>query len=124
MKWLNKHIVVISFIWWLTQGTVLLLNEIRVCLERNYLDHFFLTISICLIITSCLLLIRTNKIVLSLSILLLLYSIFTLFAMTLLFFMEAHGHIFFNICISFVIPMINIFLSILLMLNARKEIKD
>lgn len=116
MKWLNKYIVVISFVWWLMQGTLLFINEIRVWLELNSFDRFFLTISICLITTSCLLLIRKNKIVLLLGILLLSYSIFTLFAMALLFFMEAHGqYIFFAICLCFVIPIINIFLSVMLL---------
>jgi hypothetical protein len=120
MKWLNRNIKVISFVWWLMQGVVLLLNEIRIWLKHNYLDCDFLIISISLIVTSCLLLIKNNKIIMSLGILLLLYSIFAWFVMGLLFFMEAHGYIFFNICLCFIIPIINIFVSVMLLLTRNK----
>lgn len=118
MKWINKNIVIISFIWWLMQGVFLLLNEIRVYYENkeHLIDSLFI-ISIGLIIISCLLLVRKSKIVLLLGILLLLYSIFTMFFMTILFFMEAHGNILLNICLCFVTPIINVLISVTLLKN-------
>jgi hypothetical protein len=121
MKWLNINIKVTSSVWWLIQGVGLLLNEIRVWLVHNYLDHTFLITSITLIVIACLLLIKNNKVVLLLGILLLLYSVFVLFAMGVLFFMEAQRqYILFAICLCFIIPTINIFLSVILLSKTNK----
>lgn len=123
MRWLNKHIVIISFIWWLMQGVLLLLNEIRVYYyvdNKNGVDWFFISVSFFLIITSFLLLIKNRKFILFLSGLLLLYSIFVMYAMTVLFFMEANTrYILVAIFLCFVAPILNIFVSIVLLINKR-----
>jgi len=125
MKWLLNNIKIISFVWWLMQGVLLLLNEIRVWSEHNYLDRDFLIVSICLIVISFLLIVRNYKINIFCGIVLFLYSIFVLFAMGILFFMEAQRqYILFAICLCFIIPIINILLSIFLLSALRKEIKE
>ncbi len=124
MKWLNDKIIVISFVWWLLQGVLLLLNELRVWLVYNYVMSSFLVLSICLIIVSFLLWLKNRKIVLLLSISLLLYSVVSLIFLCVLFVLESHGN---NWTVIFlVVPILNILLSTLLMLmlrSSRKEIK-
>jgi len=122
MKWLNDKILVTSFIWWLLQGVLLLLNELRVWFEHNYLMPSFFSISICLIVISLLLWhIKNKKIILFLSILLLLYSLASLIFLSLLFlFWTRHNWL----GIFLVVPILNIFLSVLLMNRClRKEIE-
>lgn len=123
MKWLNKHIIIVSLIWWLMQGVLLLLNEIRVYYyvdNKNGVDWFFIFVSIFLIITSFLLLIKNRKFILFLSGLLLLYSTFLMYAMTVLFFMEANTrYVWVDIFLCFVVPILNIFVSVVLLINKR-----
>jgi CHASE2 domain-containing sensor protein len=122
MKWLNDNIIFISFVWWLLQGVSLLLNELRVWLEHNYLTHFLFVLGICLVVISFLLwFIKNKKIILLLGILLLLYSIISLIFLSILFILESHGN---NLVgIFLVIPILNILLSILMIRQAKKEIK-
>jgi hypothetical protein len=123
IKWLNNNIIVISFVWWLLQGVLLLLNELRVWLEYNHLTSSFFVLSICLIVISFLLwLIKNKKIVLLFSILLLLYSVVSLIFLSILFVLESHGN---NLVgMFFVVPILNILLSILMLRVLRKEIKE
>ena len=116
MKWLDNKIIVISFVWWLLQGILLLLNELRVWFEHNYLMPSFFVISICLIAVSFLLwLVKNKKIVLLLSVLLLSYSVVSLIFLGLLFVLESHGSNWLGIFL--LIPISNIILSIFLMLS-------
>ena len=123
MKWLNDKIIVASFIWWWLQGVLLLLNELRVWFEHNYLMPSFFSIIICLIVISLLLWhIKNKKIILFLSILLLLYSLASLIFLSLLFVLESHGNDW--VAIFLAVPILNIFLSVLLMNRClRKEIE-
>ena len=121
MKWLDDNLRVISFVWWLLQGFLLLLNELRVWFEHNYLTYSILLLSICLIAVSFLLwLVRNKKIVLLFSFLLLLYSVLLLVFFSVLFILESHGNKL--VGIFFVVPILNILLSILMLGNLRKEI--
>jgi hypothetical protein len=118
MKCLKNNIKIIALSWFLIQGILLLLNNLRVYFEnKNHFIDFLFIISICIIIISLLLLIKNKKIIILSGVLLLLYSIFALFAMALLFLLEAHSHILFNICLCFIIPIINIFVSVMLLLK-------
>ncbi len=93
MKSLNKNIRIIALFWFLIQGVLLLLNEIRGYYyvdNKNAIDWFFIYMSVFLIIISFLLLIKNRIISISVAIVLFLYSVFTVFVMGLLFFMEAH----------------------------------
>ena len=110
MKWLDNKIMVISFVWWLLQGSLLLLNELRVWFEcGHYGPTSFILLNISLIVVSFLLFYIKNKyiilllsvllfyvrkkyIVLLLSILLFLYSIVSLIFCTIVFVLESQGH--------------------------------
>ena len=118
MKWLNDNIKLIASIWFLIQGIILVLNEIRVYYvdKNDGIDCFFISTSVLLIITSFLLRIKNRKIILFLSGLLFLYSIFVMYAMAVLFFMEANN-LFFSIILCFIIPILNTFFSIVLIRN-------
>ena len=125
MKWIYKNIKIISLIWWLLQGIILLLNNIRVYFEhRNHFVDSLFIISICLIFVSFLLwLIKNKKIVLSIGILLLLYSVVSLVFLGLLFVMESHGNNWLGLFL--LIPVLNILLSIFVILSALKiKIKE
>lgn len=120
---LNDKITAISFVWWLLQGALLLLNELRVLFEYNYLNPSFFALSIFLVVISFLLrCVKNRKIVLLLSLLLLLYSVVSLIFLSALFILEARNN---WIKIFLVVPILNILLSILLMYRSlRKEIKE
>lgn len=128
MKWLNKYIVNISFIWWLIQGLLLLLNSLRMYCEYydkgksidTFYIYFFL-VSISLIIISFSLLVKNRKVVLFLSILLLFYSLFAMGLMGLLFLWWGWRHLLISIIFCLVIPMLNLFFSIKLIINIRKR---
>lgn len=123
MKWLNDNIMVISFVWWLLQGILLLLNELRVLFEYNHSTFSFFALCICLIVISFLLwYIKNKKIILLLSILLLLYSVASLIFLSILFILGSRNN---WVGIFLVIPVLNILLSTLLILRmSRKEIKE
>ena len=109
MKSLNNNIRIIAPVWFLMQGVLLFLNEIRVYYyvdNKNGIDWFFIYVSVFLIVTSLLLLIKNRKIILFLSGVLFLYSIFVMYAMAVLFFMEANN-VFLSIVLCFVIPVLN-----------------
>ena len=118
MKWLNKNIVIISFAWWLIQGVLLLLNEIRVYFKNS--NHFTLSIfviGIGLIIISFLLFIRNKQVRLSLGIILFLYSIVSLVTtMMLLLWWGRH----LTLWLFLLVPIINIILSIKLVALKRQ----
>lgn len=119
MKSLNNNIRAINLFWFLTQGLLLLLNELRVYYyvnNKDNVDCFFISMSGFLIITSLLLLIKNRKLILFLGGLLLLYSIFVMYAMAVLFFMEANS-IFLSIILCFVIPILNTIFSFVLIRN-------
>jgi LPXTG-motif cell wall-anchored protein len=85
MKWVNKNIATISFVWWFIQGLALSLNSLRCFLEYNELYPKQLIIGIVLIVVAGLLFIRKKKIRLFLSSMLVLYSVISLvFVMLLL----------------------------------------
>jgi len=109
MKWINQNIKLISFVWFLVQGILLLMNEIRCLLElKKIVAPAIFVISICLIVVSLLLFIRNNKIELSVSLLIILYSIVSLLFIlwVLLFWGIRLGDWLFLL-----IPLINIILS-------------
>ena len=127
MKWLNKHIVFISFVWWLLQGLLLLLNGVRVFCKYyqgeslNADNIFYLLVSISLIISSFLLLGKNRKVIYLLSMLLLFYSLFAMSLMGLLFLWWGWRHLLISIIFCLVIPMLNLFFSIKLIINIRKR---
>ena len=119
MKSLNNNIRIIAPVWFLMQGVLLFLNEIRVYYyvdNKNGIDCFFIYVSVFLIVTSLLLLIKNRKIILFLSGVLFLYSIFVMYAMAVLFFMEANN-VFLSIVLCFVIPVLNTVFSFVLIRN-------
>lgn len=114
MKSLNNNIRIIALFWFLIQGIILVLNNVRVYFEcgRHPIDNFF--IAGCFLITMSLLLLIKNRIIsVSVAILLFLYSVFTVFFMGLLFLLEARNMLF-AIFVCFVIPFLNTFFSIVL----------
>jgi len=125
MKWLNKKIIVVSFIWWLLQGVLLLLNELRVLFEYdNYSTFSFFVLGVSLIVISLLLwYVKDKTIILLLSTLLLIYSITQLFFFGILLFFFGQRNNWNGLFL--LIPIFNILLSIFLMLkNLSKEIKE
>jgi len=118
MKWLNKNIEIISFTWWLIQGVLLLLNEIRVYYEYNKdsFDSLFF-IGIGLIIISFLLFIKNKQVILFLGIILLLYSIVSLVTIMFLLLWAWRLTIFW---LFLLIPIINIILSFKLVALKRQ----
>lgn len=114
MNWLNRNIKVISVAWWLIQSILILINEIRVFREYNYVMFPFLATSIGLLFASLLLWIfQNNKIIIFSGIILLFYSITSLIFLSLLFVMESHGNYLAGLFIF--IPIINILLSVVLL---------
>lgn len=123
MKSLNDNIRIIALFWFLMQGIILELNRVRVYFEygSKIIDNIFI-IGVFLIVISLLLAIKHRKSLILLGIALFLYSVFTVFFMGLLFFMEANTrYIWGAIFLCFVIPIINVFLSVLLLLAAVKR---
>jgi hypothetical protein len=112
MKWVSNNIKVISSVWWLIQGVLLLLNEIRVWLEYNIYKPSLLIISIGLIVISFLLFIKNNRIILFLSIVLFLYSVVSLIFLTLVFLVGSPKSHWLGLFL--LIPVMNILLSIIL----------
>lgn len=127
MKWLNKNIVYISFIWWLIQGLLLLLNGVRLYWEFDRVklkdtdDMLFVSIGLILIIVAFLLLIKNRKVVLVLSILLLLYSLYAMGLMGLIFLWWGLSNLLFSIIFCLTIPILNLYFSIKLLVNIRKR---
>jgi len=111
MKWINKNIKMISFVWFLIQGVLLLLNEIRCFIEcKNAFTLEVFVISICLIVVSFLLFIKNKKIIVFLGIVLLLYSIVALFFLTLLFLIASPSSYWLGLFL--LIPILSIILSV------------
>ena len=121
MKWLDNKIMVISFVWWLLQGSLLLLNELRVWFEYNDFGPIsFILINISLIVVAFLLLYVKNKyIILLLSILLVLYSIRFLLICILLV-LKSGWKI--ELIPFLLIPILNVFLSYKLMARSLKRL--
>lgn len=117
MKWLKQHIKTISLIWFLMHGILLLINEIRVYFEHNYLMYSFLIVSICLIVVSLLLFVKNKKIFVALRVLLLLYSIISI---GFIFLLLLNWGIHLAHWLFLLIPIINVFLSMLLLLKKSK----
>lgn len=114
MKWLITNIKVIAILWWLSQGVLLFINELRVLHEYNSLSSPLLfCLSIVLIIISILIsTVRNGRLILYLNVVLFLYSVFSFIFLLLIFVMEAQGN---NLLIlALIIPLINMFLSITL----------
>jgi len=123
MKYLLNNIRIISFTWWLIQGILLLLNEIRCLLEYKYIIiPGVLVTSICLIVISFLLFVKNNKIFLFLGIVFFLYSIASLIIFTWIFFLASPQS--YWVGLFFLIPALNILLSIFMLIIIRKKIKD
>jgi hypothetical protein len=118
MKWINKNIVTISFVWWLIQGILLLLNEIRVYFENsNHFTFSIFVIGIGLIIVSFLLFIKNYKIRLLLSLLVILYSIISLIVLTLIFLVASPSSYCF--ALFHLGPILNLILSVKLILKKQ-----
>ena len=122
MKWLDNKIMVISFVWWLLQGSLLLLNELRVWFEcGHYGPTSFILLNISLIVVSFLLFYIKNKyIILLLSILLFLYSIVSLIFCILLLLLESRGEI--VLALFLLIPIFNVLLSSNLVMRGLKRL--
>lgn len=127
MKWLNKYIAYISFIWWLLEGLLLFFNGIRLYCEFDRMnlkdtdDMLFVSIGLLLIIIAFLLLIKNRKVVLVLSILLLLYSLYAMGLMGLVFLWWGLSNLLFSVIFCLTIPILNLFFSIKLLVNIRKR---
>ena len=121
MKWLDSKIMVISFVWWLLQGSLLLLNELRVWFECGYFGPpSFTILNISLIVVAFLLLYVKNKyIILLLSILLVWYSIRFLLICILLV-LKSGWKI--ELIPFLLIPIFNVFLSYKLMIRSLKRL--
>ena len=121
MKWLDNKIMVISFVWWLLQGSLLLLNELRVWFECGYFGPpSFTILNISLIVVSFLLFYVKNKyIILLLSILLVWYSIRFLLICILLV-LKSGWKI--ELIPFLLIPIFNVFLSYKLMIRSLKRL--
>ena len=114
MKWIFNNIKIISFFWWLIQGILLLLNEIRCLLEfKRIVIPETLVTSICLIVISFFLLVKNNKIILFFSIVLFLYSIASLIILTWVGLIATVQNDW--VWLFLLIPVMGILLSILLM---------
>ena len=122
MKWLDNKIMVISFVWWLLQGSLLLLNQLSVWFECGYFGPpSFTILNISLIVVSFLLFYIKNKyIILLLSILLFLYSIVSLIFCILLLLLESRGEI--VLALFLLIPIFNVLLSSNLVMRGLKRL--
>mgnify|MGYP001640790760 CR=1 FL=1 len=117
MKSFNNNISIIALFWFLIQGIILVLNNVRVYFEYGHhpVDNFF--IAGCFLITMSSLLLINNRIIsVSVAMLLFLYSVFTIFFMGLLFLLEARNMLF-AIFVCFVIPVLNTVFSFVLIRN-------
>jgi len=114
------NIIVISFFWWLIQGILLLINEIRCLLEyKKFIVPSIFVVSICLIVISFLLLVRNNLLISILGTILFLYSIVSLIFLTFIFFLEAGRNYWAGLFL--LIPILNIILSAILLKRMLKQ---
>lgn len=117
MRWLNRHIKIVSLVWWLIQAVFWLQLAYA---PSNGIDYYSLSISIYLTIVSLLTLFFNRDFFVLSGVLLLLYSVVAMIGITLFFLLlggRSFNSLLVGILFYYTIPLLNFFFSFLLILN-------
>lgn len=117
MRWLNRHIKIVSLVWWLLQAIFWLLLAFAL---SNSIDYSLLSISIYLTIVSLLTMFFNRDFLVLSGVLLLLYSVLALIGMTMFFLLwggRSFNSLIVGILFYYTIPFLNFFFSFFLILN-------